>query len=79
MHEISQYEAAVNHLLQILNLATTNPGLIMQKDLERWMTVAAKERHKQGDLLASQLLMKWAEGASKTAKANVPFSVRTKG
>lgn len=75
MGEIDQYDAAVNHLLQILNLATANPGLIAQKDLERWMAVAAKEREKQGDELASQLLMRWAEQARKAARANAPTGI----
>lgn len=72
MQDTEQYEAAANHLLQILYLATKNPGLIKPEDLQTWLTVAANEREKQGDHLASGLLTQWASEAERVAKGNAP-------
>ena len=73
--ENDQFEAAANHLLQIIYITTQNPGLIKPDDLEKWLTVAAQERERHGDSLAGQFLMRWAGDAARVAKEKRPHAV----
>ncbi|GEK71114.1 MULTISPECIES: hypothetical protein [Paracoccus] len=67
-----QYEAAIEHLLQMLFLATERPGLLMTTDLREHLALAAQKRDRHGDFGAARLLIEWADRIDAAAERTDP-------
>lgn|GEM_PF-2038600 len=70
--ESSDQYAAMEHLLQMLFLATERPGLLMTKDLREHLALAARKRDKHGDFGAARLLIELADRIDAAAERADP-------